>query len=76
MALASKARYLFESSQPAQKNKILRALLANLKLDEKRLQLNLLQPLSALSADLKSQNWLTTIEEVITVIKKDLSANY
>jgi site-specific DNA recombinase len=58
LELASKARTLFESSQPAQKNKILRALLANLKLNEKRLQLNLLQPLSALSADLKSQNWL------------------
>lgn len=58
LELASKARFLFESSQPAQKNKILRALLANLKLNEKRLQLNLLQPLLALSADSKSQNWL------------------
>ena len=62
LELASKARTLFESSQPAQKNKILRALLANLKLDEKRLQLNLLQPLSALSADLKSQNWLRRLD--------------
>lgn len=58
LELARKAPMLFESSQPHQKNKILRALLANLKLDEKRLQLNLLQPLSVLSTNLKSSNWL------------------
>ncbi len=58
LRLASKAKHLFESSQPQQKNRILRLLLANLTLNQKRLQLNLLQPLSVLSTDNKSQNWL------------------
>ncbi len=58
LQLASKAKVLFDSSQPAQKNKILRALLANLTLNQKRLQLNLLKPFDGLLADHKSQNWL------------------
>ena len=62
LELASKARNLFESSLPAQKNKILRALLANLKLNEKRLQLNLLQPLSVLCFDNKTLNWLRRLD--------------
>jgi site-specific DNA recombinase len=58
LELASKAKYLFESSQPAQKNKILRAILANLNLNQKKLQLNLLQPFSVLLSDLKTNSWL------------------
>lgn len=58
LKLAQNAKSVFESSQPAQKNKILRTLLANCKINQKRLQLNLLQPFLALSADSKSQNWL------------------
>src|SRR5690606_36911444 len=73
LKLAQNAKSVFESSQPAQKNKILRTLLANCKINQKRLQLNLLQPFLALSADSKSQNWLTTIEQVITTIKLDLT---
>lgn len=42
LRLTSKAKYIFESSQPQQKNKILRLLLANLTLNQKRLQFNLL----------------------------------
>jgi len=71
LKLAQSAKSVFESSQPAQKNKILRTLLANCKINQKRLQLNLLQPFMALSADSESQNWLTTIEEVITLVKRD-----
>ncbi len=58
LKLAQNAKSVFESSQPAQKNRILRTLLANCKINQKRLQLNLLQPFLALSADSKSQNWL------------------
>lgn len=58
LKLAQNAKQIFESSQPAQKNRILRTLLANCQINQKRLQLNLLQPFLALSADLKSQNWL------------------
>ncbi len=58
LKLAQNANQIFSSSQPAQKNRILRTLLANCKINQKRLQLNLLQPFLALSADSKSQNWL------------------
>lgn len=58
LRLASNAKYLFESSQPQQKNKILRLLLANLTLNQKRLQLNLLQPFNGLVSSQKSSNWL------------------
>ena len=62
LELASKAKSLFDSSQPAQKNKILRALLANLTLDQKRLQLNLLKPFIGLVHIPKSSNWLRRLD--------------
>ena len=71
LELASKAKMLFESSQPKQKNKILRMLLANPTLKGERLQLYLLKPFSNILESLESSNWLTTIEEVITIIKQD-----
>ena len=71
LELASKAKRIFESSQPEQKNKILRMLLANPTLKAKRLQLHLLKPFGSVIQSLETQNWLTTIEEVITVIKLD-----
>ena len=58
LKLAQNAKSVFESSQPSQRNKILRTLLANCKINQKRLQLNLLQPFSSLVVDSKSQNWL------------------
>jgi hypothetical protein len=58
LRLASKAKELFDGSQPAKKNKILHMLLANCTLDQKRLQLNLLKPFSGLVSDTKSANWL------------------
>ena len=69
LELASKAKNIFERSQPEQKNKILRMLLANPTLKAKRLQLPLLKPFASVPDSSISQNWLTTIEEVITVIK-------
>lgn len=58
LELASKAKRIFESSQPEQKNKILRILLANPTSNEKRLQLPLLNPFSVLIDTLKTQIWL------------------
>ena len=58
LQLASRAKEVFESSQPDKKNKILRMLLANCQINEKRLQLNLLKPFSVLSRTLETQNWL------------------
>ena len=62
LELASRSKELFESSQPAQKNKILRALLANLNLNQKKLQLNLLQPFHGLVLNQKSSSWLRRLD--------------
>ena len=58
LQLASRAKKLFESSQPAQKNKILRLLLANSTINQKRLQLHLLKPFDELLLCSESQSWL------------------
>lgn len=62
LQLASRAKEVFESSQPDKKNKILRMLLANCQINEKRLQLNLLKPFSVLSRTLETQNWLRRLD--------------
>jgi site-specific DNA recombinase len=58
LELASKAKQLFESSQPEQKNNILRLLLANPTLRAKKLQLPLLKPFANIYKYHKTQNWL------------------
>ena len=65
LRLASQAKQIFESSQPAKKNKILRLLLANCTLNEKRLQLHLLKPFSVLCFDTKSLNWLGRLDDIV-----------
>lgn len=66
LQLASRAKEVFESSQPEKKNKILRMLLANCQINEKRLQLNLLKPFSAVLDNSNSLNWLTLAYELRT----------
>lgn len=58
LELASKARKIFESSKPEQKNKILKLLFSNLEINEKRLNCNLLEPFNTLSTLSKTSNWL------------------
>ena len=58
LELASKAKNIFERSQPEQKNKILRMLLTNPTLKAKRLQLPLLKPFASILDNSNSQNWL------------------
>ena len=58
LELASKARTIFESSKPEQKNKILKLLFSNLEINEKRLNCNLLEPFNTLSSMSKTRNWL------------------
>ena len=58
LELAQNAHNIFQSSQFVQKNKILKALLANAQIDQKRLQLNLLKPFDGLRSATKTQNWL------------------
>lgn len=62
LKLAQNANQIFKSSQPAQKNRILKTLLANCKINEKRLQLSLLQPFSVLCFDTNSLNWLRRLD--------------
>ena len=62
LELASKARRIFESSKPEQKNKILKLLFSNLEINEKRLNCNLLEPFNTLSSMSKSQSWLPGLD--------------
>jgi len=71
LRLASRAKEIFESSQPAKKNRILQMLLANCTLNQKRLQLNLLKPFSGLVSDTKSTNWLTIqVSNILTDVNE------
>lgn len=65
LELAQNAQQIFQSSQPVQKNKILKALLANAQINQKRLQLNLLKPFKGIVDTSISQNWL----EVVNVLR-------
>ncbi len=56
--LASRASELFKSSKPAVKNQILRLLVSNLKIQQKRLQFNLLEPFAMLSNFNDCTTWL------------------
>ena len=62
LKLASRVRKLFESSKPEQKNKILKLLLSNLEINQKRLQFNLLEPFSSFFDKPKTQNWLPELD--------------
>lgn len=66
LELASKAKNIFERSQPEQKNKILRMLIANPTLKAKRLQLPLLKPFASVLDNSNSQNWLPLVDELRT----------
>ena len=66
LELASKAKNIFERSQPEQKNKILRMLLANPTLKAKRLQLTLLKPFASVLDNSNSLNWLTLADALRT----------
>lgn len=70
LGLASKAQNIFESSQPEKKNKILKMLLANCEINQKRLQLHLLKPFEALLNATKTSSWLTiAVTDSITGVK-------
>ena len=58
LELADKAKTLFENSQPEEKTKLLKLLVANLEINQKRLQFNLLKPFDMLIEPLQNGNWL------------------
>lgn len=62
LELASRARKIFESSKPEQKNKILKLLFSNLEINQKRLNFHLLEPFDTLSSMDKSSNWLPGLD--------------
>jgi hypothetical protein len=72
LQLASKAKEVFESSQPEKKNKILKMLLANCQNNQKRLQLNLLKPFDGLLSAMKSQNWLPQPDSNQVILPPDI----
>ena len=77
LELASKAKNIFERSQPEQKNKILRMLLANPTLKAKRLQLPLLKPFASVLDNSNSQNWLRLqVTNLDTVAQPSLQASW
>lgn len=61
--LASRASELFKSSKPAVKNQILRLLVSNLKIQQKRLQFNLLEPFAMLSNFNDCTTWLPGLDD-------------
>lgn len=64
---------LFQSSKPALKSKLLRLLLSNLALDNKKLVFNLKAPFDVIAECSKTQNWLGVCFWNITVaIESDL----
>jgi len=76
LRLASRAKEIFDSSQPAKKNKILQMLLANRTLDQKRLQFNLLKPFSGLVSETKTRNWLPKLDSNQTLLPPKYWAHF
>ena len=62
LKLASNAKELFKSSKPAVKNQILRLLVSNLEINQKRLHFNLLEPLSFLTFADSRPTWLPGLD--------------
>ena len=58
LELAKRAGALFRNSKPEQKRQILDIVLSNLKVEQKRLHFNLLEPFKSLSNYANSQKWL------------------
>jgi hypothetical protein len=66
LRLASQAKDIFESSQPAKKNKILRTLLANCTLSGKKFNFILLKLFDKLCTEVKNTNWLAVVDALRT----------
>ncbi len=62
LELAKNASELFKSSKPAVKNQILRLMVSNLKIEQKRLQFNLLEPFSIILNEPSRLIWLPGLD--------------
>lgn len=71
LKLSKNATRLFENADIEQKRTLLSIVLSNLRLDGQQLRWELKKPFDTMTFCSDSGNWLTTIEEVITVIKSD-----
>lgn len=68
LELAEKAKTLFENSQPEEKTKLLKLLVANLEINQKRLHFNLLKPFDMLIEPLQNGNWLPLADTFRTTL--------
>lgn len=62
LELLQRASDLFERSQPAQKNQLLRFVLANTKVDGEKLVWNLKSPFSGIAQCVKTKEWLPGLD--------------
>lgn len=68
LELANRDYELFISSQPAQKNKLLKFVLANLKLEGEKLVGELKKPFEGILKCNERQEWLPRLEDVRTLM--------
>lgn len=66
LEIATKAPKLFQSSKAALKSKLLRFLLSNLVIQDKKLVFNLKTPFDVIAECSKNQSWLSLVDEIRT----------
>lgn len=71
LRLSKDAPRLFKQASIEQKRSLIDMVLSNLRLDGEQLLWELKKPFDSMAFCSKNSNWLTTIEEVITQIKRD-----
>jgi len=64
---------LYLKADRDQKRSILNLIVSNFQLEDKLLRWKYKKPFDLMAFCAKNANWLTTIEEVITAIKQDLT---
>lgn len=72
LEIAAHGKELFMAAEPNEKRELIGLLGQNLLLDGNEVQITLYKPFSTLASCVDGSLWLTTIEEVITVIKLDV----
>jgi cytidylate kinase len=70
MNLAKRARDIFESSEPEEKNELLKYLLQNCELDGRNLVYKLKAPYQTMLLASNHSDWLRIVEEVRTIIQE------
>jgi len=66
--VAHRAKELFETSQIAQKNQLLKFILANAKIEGEKLVFNLKKPFEAMVTANQTKKWLPKLEAIRTAL--------